>query len=370
MRARGPEPVHSIADSADMSRSTDSADDRTPAPRRPRWPMQVAGLVALLIVLWFAGRVVLLAFAGVLFGVLLRTTADQISRWTAWPSRLSVVVVTVVLMGLLAAVVWLFQAQVFGQFEQFVTSMLDALQRLKARLAQHDWGRSLLQEMDNGNPVMKPQELVSGLYGAASGWLGLMIDAVVIFFVGFFGALEPALYRRGLLHLVPPPRRPRYAGVLDECMAALRQWLLAKLCTMAVVGVITAAGLAVIGIQAWLLLAILAALLEFVPNFGPLLAAVPALLLALSEGGSTILWVALLYGTVQLLESNLLLPLIQEQMVRLPPVLTILAIILMGLLGGALGVLVATPLLAVVMVCIKRLYVEDTLHATLDGEPV
>jgi predicted PurR-regulated permease PerM len=127
------------------------------------------------------------------------------------------------------------------------------------------------------------------------------------------------------------------------------------------VGIMTATGLWLLGVEFALVLGILAMLLELVPNLGPVMAAIPALLLASGQGGAQMAYVTLLYFGVQTIESYVLLPLVQQKMVWLPPAITIFAVVLLGMLTGIGGVLFAAPLTVVLMVLIKTLYVEDAL---------
>lgn len=131
---------------------------------------------------------------------------------------------------------------------------------------------------------------------------------------------------------------------------------------MVVVGAATALGLYLLGLPFALSLGLLAALLDFVPNFGPLISALPALLLALLQGPWQVLYVALLYVGINLLDGYLLTPLVQRRTVSLSPALLLFAQLLMGVLAGALGVLVATPLSAVTLLLVKRLYIEERLE--------
>lgn len=132
---------------------------------------------------------------------------------------------------------------------------------------------------------------------------------------------------------------------------------------MAIIGACTAVGLWALGVPLALTLALLAAALTFVPNFGPILAAVPAVLLGLLESPTKALYVVLLYVGVQTVESYVLTPLIQKRTVSAPPALTILAQVLLGVLVGGLGVVLATPLTAVALVLARELYVRDVLEA-------
>ena len=131
---------------------------------------------------------------------------------------------------------------------------------------------------------------------------------------------------------------------------------------MLLVGVVTTLGLYAIGLPSALALGLIAGLAEFVPLVGPVFSAIPALLVALSVGGQTVFWVLGLYIVVQQLEGNLITPVIQRQTVDLPPALTLFALIAIGVLFGPLGVLLSTPLAVVIFVCVKQLYVRETLH--------
>jgi predicted PurR-regulated permease PerM len=133
---------------------------------------------------------------------------------------------------------------------------------------------------------------------------------------------------------------------------------------MMLVFVLTGLGLWAIGLPAALALALLAGLAEFVPLIGPVVAAIPALLIALAEGWQTALWTLLLYLAIQQVESNLIMPLVQHRVVSLPPAVALFAVVAFGLLFGSLGVLFATPLAVVIFVAVKKLWVRETL-----GEP-
>lgn len=204
-------------------------------------------------------------------------------------------------------------------------------------------------------------DLVSQFSSAASSIVAAASGLIVVLAVGVYLAADPAWYLGGAVQLAPPGYRPRLEDALRRAGAALRWWLLAQLATMTVVGVATGLGLWWAGVPLALSLGLLALLLEIIPNFGPLLAALPALLLGWSQGGTTVLWVAAVFLVVQGLESYVVLPLAQQQAARLPPALSILAIVLFGLVAGLLGVLAAAPLTVAAIVLVKTLYVRDVL---------
>ena len=190
---------------------------------------------------------------------------------------------------------------------------------------------------------------------------GFVANTLIIFFVGLYLALDPSTYRRGLLKLLPANRRSRGREVLDELGTTLWRWLIGRFATMAITGTGIAIVLALIGVPMPITLGVITGLLTFIPNIGPVIALSLAVLVALSEGGSTVAMTVGGYVAFQLIESYLLTPMIQKKQVDMPPALILVAQLLMGVLCGFLGIAVATPIVAVAMVSIGMLYVEDRL---------
>jgi predicted PurR-regulated permease PerM len=205
-----------------------------------------------------------------------------------------------------------------------------------------------------------------------SGTTESLVTAVVIFFVGVFGAAEPALYREGLLHLVPAGHRRRAAEAVDAVAFNLRWWLLGQVFLMVAIGVSTTVGLWVIGVPLALTLGLIAGAFELVPYVGPWLSAVPAALMALLVGPSHLIATLALFLALHVLEGYVLLPLVQRRAVLMPPALTLIMQVLFGELLGLMGLFVAAPLTVAAVVLLKMLYVEDTLGdeaVDVPGEP-
>jgi predicted PurR-regulated permease PerM len=188
-----------------------------------------------------------------------------------------------------------------------------------------------------------------------------LIALVIVIFTGLYLAAYPQPYIRGMLRMFPLPRRHRIGEVLYACGYTLRWWLFGQLLAMAVVGVLMGVGLAIIGVPLAFALGVLAGLFEFIPTIGPMLGLLPALLLALTEDATMALWVLGLYSVVQTFEAYLLTPLVQQRVVHLPPVVTIITQVFFAWTVGPIGLLIAVPLVAVLMVVIQMLYVEDFL---------
>jgi predicted PurR-regulated permease PerM len=186
---------------------------------------------------------------------------------------------------------------------------------------------------------------------------GLLLILMMSLYIG----ADPDTYRNGILHLFPKRKRARIGEVLSAMAVMLRKWLVTQLIAMVTIGVVSTIALLVLGVKAPFALGIIAALLEFVPTIGPVLSAVPAVAMGFLDSPEKALYVGLAYLVIQQLEGHLLIPMLMKGGMDLPPVLTIVTQGLMALLFGFLGLMIAVPLLAAVMVPIKMLYVEDAL---------
>lgn len=306
----------------------------------------VVGAVALSVLLL---DVLLLAFAGVLFAVFLRTLSDWLSSHARISSGTSLLIVSVVLVAMTALAAWKVAPDVAHQIDQLIVDAPGLVDDATSSLESYTWGQWLLDRADGTADWLTEPRTVGRAAAMVGSTIGLLGTGIVILLVGLFIAIEPSPYRRGILRLVPVARRGKAAEVLADVWQVLRGWLVGKVVAMAAIFVVTWAGLALLGIPIALTLALLAAALTFIPNIGPVIAAIPAVLLALQHGLTTTLAVAGLYVASQALESYVLTPLIQRKAVSLPPAITLLAQVAMGLVAGGMGLLLATPLTAAVL---------------------
>jgi predicted PurR-regulated permease PerM len=185
---------------------------------------------------------------------------------------------------------------------------------------------------------------------------------MVVIVAGIFLALQPRFYATGAIKLVPPHKRALIGEAMNECERALQLWLKGQLMAMVVVGLLVGTGLWLLGVPSALTLGLLAGLLEFIPFAGPILAMIPAVLLALAVSPDLAIWVLLLYLAVQQFEGNVLTPVVQQYAVDLPGVVLLFSLIGFGIIFGTLGVILAAPLAVVSYVLVKRLYVVEALH--------
>ena len=325
----------------------------------------VAGIALALALLVLIAQILLLVFAGVLFAILLRSIANAIDavlglgRGWSLAAALSGIVVTV------ALATWLLLPDIITQGQQLVDQLPRGLNELRQRLSGlfGDTGLIDLAFDRAASPSRGAmQDIVGGVFGVVSGTLGILGSGLVILFTGIYLAADSQTYRGGLIRLVPPAHRDRAERLVDEIDRVLLWWLIGKLIDMALIGVLTYLGLWALGMPLALSLALIAAILTFVPNFGPIIAAAPAILLALGDGLTQAALVVLLYTAVQAVESYLITPLIQQRTISMPPALTLAMQLVAAVLLGILGLALATPLTAAGIVLVRELYVKGLLE--------
>lgn len=341
--------------------------------RRSLFVLGLLVLTALLIYFVSAGtKVFLLTFVSILLSVFLYSVAEAVplSQGAAVPLTI------LLILGGLAGLGWWFGPQLSEQLQGLARELPTSVGQLESQLSdsvlgrqvlerlplpEGDGGGSLEQDSSTGNAVNMATGLVgrfTSLIGALASILG---DIFYVILMSAFFAVGAKTYAGGVVSLFPKERRGRVQEVLHELFKTLQGWLLGQFVAMVTIGTIVGLGLWFLGVPFALGLAFIAFVFEFVPTIGPWLAGVPAVLMALSQGPTIALWVIGLFFLVELIEGNLILPLIQRQTVDLPPALTLFAIFLLGSLFGLVGVLVAAPLAALTLVLVKMLYLQGTL---------
>jgi predicted PurR-regulated permease PerM len=262
-------------------------------------------IVVLLVLLWYIADVLLLAFAGILLAILLRTPADWLSRNTPLSPGWSLALVILVIISLLGIGGWLFGRSAVDQMTQLFSKALpQSIDALKERVQPYEWGNLLIQQVQPAN-LVSGKVLGKGI-DAISATFGIIANIVVVLFIALFLAVQPDLYIRGLVRLVPIHRRQRIREVLSAMGHTLQWWLIGQVFLMLVIGVLIGLGLWLLKVPLALALAILAGLLTFIPYLGPILSAVPAVLFALTISSTLAFYVVLLYVGVQTVESYLL----------------------------------------------------------------
>ena len=319
----------------------------------------VLGLATIFFLVWQLRILLLMLFGAIVVASIFRAVADLLVKYARLSNAVATGLSILLILGSIAALIALFGQQVGQQVQALRETLPDAWRDLEARIG--DMGLS--DQMDR---LMASISTPGG--GSLSGFGRTLLsigsglaDLLVVVFAGIYLATQPNFYRIGAIKLVPPTRRKIAAEVMLESERALRLWLKGQAIAMVVVGLLTGIGLWALGMPSALVLGLLAGLLEFIPFAGPIIAAIPAILIALAVSPELALWVTLLYLAIQQFEGNLLTPLVQQYAVDLPGAVLLFSLIGFGTLFGTLGVILAAPLAVVMMVLVKRLYVIETL---------
>lgn len=331
----------------------------------------IIGLWALANMLWLGRELLFVAFFSMLMSLFLSIFVDRLNR-LGLPRLLAVILVALLLVALSVGLWVLAWPTLREQFILIQRELPDAVARIET------WARMQYEAVTgqvgrpDGELLRELQErlgreavnIVAGALPLLNTLVGAVIGLSIVIVAGLYLAIEPGLYSRGLTLLVPPAARERVKAAFEATGTGLRRWILGTVINMVVVGILTAVALMILKIPAALALGVIAGVLEFVPIFGPVLAAIPGVAIALIISPADALWVTVAYIVIQQFESNVLTPLVMKGTVELPPALTMLFQALMAILFGFLGLLAAVPMLVVVLVLVQRLYVEPLGSST------
>lgn len=325
----------------------------------------------LLLILWYVVEVLLLAFAGILLATLLRGLSGLISKRVAISEKWSLAIVCIILVAVMGGGILLLAPDVADQFDQLSQSLAQSLRQLEQELEKHAWGRNVLAMLPKGEEqIFNRTNFLAGVSGIFSTTLSALAGILIILFIGIYVAVEPDLYTGGIVQLVPVRKRARARQVLDEVGYTLRWWLIGQMVSMCVLGTLTGVGLWLLGVPLALTLGLLIGLLTFIPYLGPVIGTIPVMSVALLQSPTMAFYVFLMYLAIQNFEGYLLVPIVQKHAVSLPPALTIMGQVLLGVSLGLPGIVLATPLTAASMVLVKMIYIEDVLHdsSALSGD--
>jgi len=318
----------------------------------------------LLVLIYFTFDVLLSIFAAALLAILLRGLADALGIILKISEGWRLAIVTVALLAIFATSVALLAPSVGEQVDHLRTELPRSARAAADYISQFGWGRTLLNQLPSIDDVMRgvnASTFLTSVRGVFSSTIGAIGSFLITVLLAVYFASSPEFYLAGFVKLFPIRNRDRVREIIAATGSMLRWWLIGKAGSMLFIGLLTWIGLRILGVPLALTLGLIAGLLSFIPNFGPILSALPALLLAFIESPRLALYVGGLYILVQIIESNIVTPLIERETVELPPALTIMFQLSLAVLVGGLGLVLATPLLAVIMVLVQMVYIEDVL---------
>jgi predicted PurR-regulated permease PerM len=297
-------------------------------------------------------------FGGILFAILISNAADMVSKRTGFNRGCCLAVMLISVMLILAFGGFFLASDVMDQAQEFLTDFPKYAFALAEFVKRQPGGEVIVSHLSGlGEDAITHIASVSGskvLYAA--------VDIVIVLFIGIYVAIEPHVYTSGIAALFSPPKRSRARQVMHEASTTLFWWLVGRIASMAVVGLLVGIGLWILGVPLALGLGIWAGLITFIPNIGPILSTGATAIVALEAGGPWLMFYAvLLHFGVQIVESYLITPLIQRSAIAMPPALTLGAQAVVGSLFGIIGLALATPLVALGIVLLRQIYIGDYL---------
>lgn len=382
----------------------------TEASWREAWrsPLRFAaiffGVAILLLFLWVSRSIFVTAFLGLLFGVSIMPAVAWLHRFHI-PRGLGAALIIAVFFGVLTGVALLLAPVLQQQGAELQQRLPEAVDRIDRELLKR---HILTNALEGGEeppapvkvaPAKTPELRAEQKQKAADAAtlrrsplrviLGQQIGAVVpylfpvfsttiaaftglilVIFLAIFFAADPDIYTRGILHLVPRTSRAHTTEVLATMGKSLRAWVLARSIAMVTIGLVVTGVMALLGVRASVALGVIAGLLEFVPVFGPIIGAIPAITLGFLDSPQKALAVLIAFVVIQQLEGNVLIPLLLQRAVEVPPALSLIGIASLAMVLGILGVVIAEPLVAIAMVAVKMLYVEPVIGDAMTDEVV
>jgi len=320
-----------------------------------------AVMVLCILFLFYTFKVFLLMFAGVIVSILFRNIAYWFHQQTSLAMKWSLPTIVIGILLIITGITWGVSAYTVSQVEQLSEQIPKTIQQVEKGLRNSERGKSILEYIEKKDIIEKIGGQTQKFFSTVFGVFGVIGDIYAILFLGIFILVNPAVYVNGFLHLIPLTKRPRMEEIIYDLENTISNWIAGQLISMLIVAISIWVGLLIAGIPLALVLGITAGLFAFIPNFGPFIALGLGLTVAASQGWTAMLWTTVIYLSVQLIESNFITPYIQQRMVAIPTAMILIAQLVLGIFSGALGLILAMPIFAVMMVLIQRLYVEDTL---------
>lgn len=318
----------------------------------------VAFVVITTLIIYKTFNVFLLLLAASLIALLLTGVSGKIKKWTGLKDGVSLVI-TIVLMVLLAGLFfWLVGAEAQIQYKEMQEAVPVMIDNAQSYLNKSDLGRKVSEYVSDIETQKKALPFLQGFFKSSFGVFG---DLYIVIFLAMFLSIAPFDYVNGAVNMVPRIGKVKAKHLFEDVGFNLQKWIKGAIISGSVVFTFSAIGLLILGVDMWLILAISAGLLNVIPNFGPIIAMIPAVLVALLTSPTQALLVAGLYLTVQIIESNFITPNVQKKLLNIPPALLIFFQVLMGTLTGGWGIVLAVPMLVIVITVVKNLYLDGNI---------
>ena len=325
-------------------------------------------IIIALYILWSIKQVLLLAFGAIVFATAINQLVKWLQRIFKLDRKIAVAIAVTGVLALVAGFIALVIPPFIEQFQQLVTQVPVGLEQLSG---WNEWLRNLLP--DNLIEEVRGLEslttnvqsffngLIGNFFDLFSSTLGIVLNSLLVIVVTIMLLSEPRPYRQMFLLMFPAFYRQRVQIILKKCEKNLGGWAIGILFNMAIIAILSGIGLLILGVRLPLANSLLAGILTFIPNLGPVLSVVPPTAMALLDAPWKGAAVIALYIIIQQVESNILTPVVMKKQVSLLPAVTLLAQVAFAVFFGLLGLFLALPFTVVAQVWLKEVLVKDIL---------
>ena len=349
-----------------MNRLTPDADDA----RFIRRIVILIVIAAVTATLYRAGNLLILAFGSMLGAIVIHAIAETYHERLKLPEKVALGFAMLTVLSAITFLGWLFGVQFRAQVNLLILRLPDLLQQLAGWASQSPVGAKIVDAVKAAYAGSKAAQDVGGL---VQGGGELLVNVVLLLFGSLFFAVNPRMYERGFLLLVPPSKRPAFEDALFDVGSTLRLWLRAQIIEMTTMGVLVGVGLWIADVPSAAALGLLAGLSEFIPYIGPTAAMLPALGLAATNGSGPVIGTLVTYAIVRVVQTNFVTPFVTSRVVSIPPAVTLFAILGIGTVFGLFGLFFSMGLLVVIFTLIRSLYLREVLGENIprsDHQPL
>jgi predicted PurR-regulated permease PerM len=308
----------------------------------------------IILIVRVAFSVLLMSLAGALIAIYFHGLADLIQRKTRIKKKLSLLISIAGTIMILFGLTWVVGSKIQRQVTELSTTLPKTLNTAKAKIAETPVGQKLIK-YTSGDNSQKLMDTANNLFSTSFGVLG---DVYIIAFLCIFFTADPTPYKKGILFLFPVDKKKTGSVILTRINHSLKGWLKSILISMLLITILISISLTALGMPATITLGIITGLLEVIPNFGPIIAMIPGVLLAFTISTKMAIFVALIYIAAQTIVASIVTPLLQNKIINLPPALTLMSQLIMGALSGVMGIILAVPILSIIIILLDELYLK------------
>lgn len=319
----------------------------------------VCSITALFVgLIWFfkvTFSVLLLILTGALVALFFHGYARLLQRKLRVPEKIALLISVISTFVIISLLLWFMGAKIQQQITELAKTLPLTVSNAKSQMSKTSLGQKILEKVSSDQISNKIYSYTSTFFNST---FGIFTNIYIVVFLGIFFTISPKIYINGFLALIPAKAKPQTKYTLDRIGFTLTKWLKGQIFSMVIIALLKWIALSILGIPMAIALALIAGILNFIPNFGPLLSMFPAILIALTISVDKAIVVTIVYLLLQIIEGNVITPSIQQKLINMPAALIIIAQLFMGIVSGGFGLVLATPLVAILIVVIQETYVK------------